>query len=118
MSKSYFQDVNQRLQTHLLEIRNLKEINKKLQDDNQELRDLCCFLDDDRQKHKKLSREWQRFGRQTSSVIKTEVANHQTKLHELALELNVMVSSHRAATSHSSSKITPFSLFENILCLV
>uniref|UniRef100_A0A3Q3JEX9 Coiled-coil domain containing 85C n=1 Tax=Monopterus albus TaxID=43700 RepID=A0A3Q3JEX9_MONAL len=46
-------DVNRSLQVHLHEIRSLKEINQKLQDDNQELRELCCFLDDDRQKGKK-----------------------------------------------------------------
>ncbi|XP_010282430.1 PREDICTED: coiled-coil domain-containing protein 85B, partial [Phaethon lepturus] len=59
-------DVNRRLQLHLHEIRGLKEVNQKLQDDNQELRELCCFLDDDRQKGKKLSREWQGFGRDTA----------------------------------------------------
>ena len=76
-------DVNRRMQVHLLEIRGLKEVNQRLQDDNQELRDLCCFLDDDRQKGRKLAREWQRFGRYTSSVMKSEVAVYQTKLKEL-----------------------------------
>ena len=46
----------------------------------QELRDLCCFLDDDRQKGRKLAREWQRFGRYTASVMRQEVSNYQTKL--------------------------------------
>lgn len=76
-------DVNRRLQVHLHEIRNLKEINQKLQDDNQELRELCCFLDDDRQKGKKLSREWQRFGRYTASAMWKEVGLYQQKLKEL-----------------------------------
>lgn len=76
-------DVNRRLQVHLHEIRNLKEVNQKLQDDNQELRELCCFLDDDRQKGKKLSREWQRFGRYTASVVWKEVGFYQQKLKEL-----------------------------------
>ncbi|XP_076872862.1 coiled-coil domain-containing protein 85C-B isoform X1 [Brachyhypopomus gauderio] len=76
-------DVNRRLQVHLHEIRNLKEINQKLQDDNQELRELCCFLDDDRQKGKKLSREWQRFGRYTASAVWKEVGAYQQKLMEL-----------------------------------
>ena len=56
-----------------MEIRGLKEVNQRLQDDNQELRDLCCFLDDDRQKSRKLAREWQRFGKYTASVMKSEV---------------------------------------------
>ncbi|KAJ8270019.1 hypothetical protein GJAV_G00109410 [Gymnothorax javanicus] len=76
-------DVNRRLQVHLLEIRGLKEVNQKLQDDNQELRELCCFLDDDRQRGKKLSREWQRFGRYTASALWKEVGVYQQKLKEL-----------------------------------
>ncbi|XP_009707983.1 PREDICTED: coiled-coil domain-containing protein 85C-like, partial [Cariama cristata] len=74
---------DRRLQLHLHEIRGLKEVNQKLQDDNQELRELCCFLDDDRQKGKKLSREWQRFGRHTASVMWKEVGMYQQKLKDL-----------------------------------
>ncbi|GFS16266.1 coiled-coil domain-containing protein 85C-like [Elysia marginata] len=66
-------DVNRRLQIFVLETRGLKENAHKLQEDNQELRDLCCFLDDDRQKGRKLAREWQRFGRYTASVMRSEV---------------------------------------------
>lgn len=65
------------------EINNLKEINQRLNDENQELRDLCCFLDDDRQKGRKLAREWQRFGRYTASVMRQEVAAYQVKLRHL-----------------------------------
>ncbi|KAH9519025.1 Coiled-coil domain-containing protein 85C [Bulinus truncatus] len=76
-------DVNRRFQIFVLELRGLKEVNQKLQDDNQELRDLCCFLDDDRQRGRKLAREWQRFGRYTASVMRSEVAVYQEKLREL-----------------------------------
>uniref|UniRef100_A0A023F1D7 Hipothetical protein n=2 Tax=Triatoma infestans TaxID=30076 RepID=A0A023F1D7_TRIIF len=65
------------------EMRGLKEANQRLSDDNQELRDLCCFLDDDRQKGRKLAREWQRFGRYTASVMRQEVSAYQNKLREL-----------------------------------
>lgn len=65
------------------EVRILKEANQRLADDNQELRDLCCFLDDDRQKGRKLAREWQRFGRYTASVMRQEVSAYQSKLREL-----------------------------------
>lgn len=65
------------------EINNLKEVNQRLNDENQELRDLCCFLDDDRQKGRKLAREWQRFGRYTASVMRQEVAAYQVKLRHL-----------------------------------
>ena len=76
-------DVNKKMQIFLLEIRGLKDINQNLQDDNQELRDLCCFLDDDRQRGRKLAREWQRFGRYTASVMRSEVSAYQEKLKEL-----------------------------------
>lgn len=67
----------------LNELRALKEANQRLNDDNQELRDLCCFLDDDRQKGRKLAREWQRFGRYTVSVMRQEVSAYQNKLRQL-----------------------------------
>ncbi|XP_043930545.1 coiled-coil domain-containing protein 85C isoform X3 [Protopterus annectens] len=79
-------DVNKRLQVHLHEIRGLKEVNQKLQDDNLELRELCCFLDDDRQKGKKLSREWQRFGRYTTTVMHKDVGMYYQKLKELEVK--------------------------------
>ena len=66
------------------EMRSMKELNARLSEDNQELRDLCCFLDDDRQKGRKLAREWQRFGRYTASVMRQEVSNYQSKLKDLA----------------------------------
>lgn len=44
---------------------------------------MACFLDDDRQKGRKLAREWQRFGRYTASVMRQEVHAYQTKLREL-----------------------------------
>lgn len=65
------------------ELRALKEANARLIDDNQELRDLCCFLDDDRQKGRKLAREWNRFGKYTASVMRSEVQAYQTKLRQL-----------------------------------
>lgn len=58
-------------------------MNQKLQEDNQELRDLCCFLDDDRQKGKRVSREWQRLGRYSASLMRKEVAIYLQKLKEL-----------------------------------
>ncbi|XP_050549152.1 coiled-coil domain-containing protein 85C isoform X2 [Daktulosphaira vitifoliae] len=67
----------------MIEINNLKDMNQRLNDENQELRDLCCFLDDDRQKGRKLAREWQRFGRYTASVMRQEVAAYQVKLRHL-----------------------------------
>lgn len=76
-------DQSRHIQGMMQEIRSLKEANQRLADDNQELRDLCCFLDDDRQKGRKLAREWQRFGRYTASVMRQEVSAYQSKLREL-----------------------------------
>lgn len=76
-------DQRRQIQALLNEIKALKEANRRLSDDNQELRDLCCFLDDDRQKGRKLAREWQRFGRYTASVMRQEVSAYQSKLREL-----------------------------------
>ncbi|KAK1798821.1 hypothetical protein P4O66_007103 [Electrophorus voltai] len=76
-------EVNRSLQQHLNEIRGLKDVNQKLQKDNRELRDLCCFLDDDRQKGKRVSREWQRLGRYSASIMRKEIALYLQKLTEL-----------------------------------
>lgn len=71
------------MHTQLAELRHLREAHQRLTDDNQELRDLFCFLDDDRQKGRKLAREWQRFGRYTASVMRQEVTAYQNKLRGL-----------------------------------
>nr|CAG4641719.1 EOG090X06T3 [Eurycercus lamellatus] len=73
------------------ELKGLKSTFQRLQEDNQELRDLCCFLDDDRQKGRKLAREWQRFGRYTASVMRQEVASYQTKLKQLEVRQQELV---------------------------
>ncbi|XP_033125818.1 uncharacterized protein LOC117123878 isoform X2 [Anneissia japonica] len=77
-------EINRRMQSNLTEIRDLREAKEKLDAENKELRDLCYFLDDGRQKERKLAREWQRFGRYTANVMRNEVAVYQNKLQELA----------------------------------
>ncbi|KAM6939853.1 coiled-coil domain containing 85A, like [Xenentodon cancila] len=84
-------EVNRSLQLHLNEIRGLKDINQKLQEDNRELRDLCCFLDDDRQKGKRVSREWQRLGRYSASIMRKEVTLYLQKLKELELRQDEVI---------------------------
>lgn len=66
-------DLNQQLSEALNQLKYLEEEKKRLQQDNQELRDLCCFLDDDRQRARKLAKEWQKFGRYTAKVMRQEV---------------------------------------------
>uniref|UniRef100_UPI00358F41B7 coiled-coil domain-containing protein 85B-like n=1 Tax=Myxine glutinosa TaxID=7769 RepID=UPI00358F41B7 len=76
-------EVNRTLQVHLQEIRALKEANLRLQGENHELRELCCFLDDDRQKSKKAATEWHRFGRHAVGMFGPEIAAQLERLREL-----------------------------------
>lgn len=80
-------------QSLLAELRSVKEANQRLNDDNQELRDLCCFLDDDRQKGRKLAREWQRFGRYTASVMRQEVSAYQVTMNLSSLDIEFGIKS-------------------------
>uniref|UniRef100_A0A3Q3FRF9 Coiled-coil domain containing 85B n=1 Tax=Kryptolebias marmoratus TaxID=37003 RepID=A0A3Q3FRF9_KRYMA len=56
---------------------------RSLQEENRELRELCCFLHEDRQKDRKVSREWQRFGCHTARVLWRDLLLLQQKLTEL-----------------------------------
>lgn len=47
---SMMRKCNERIDTHLREIQILEEHNKNLQTDLGEMRELCCYLDDDRKK--------------------------------------------------------------------
>ncbi|KAE9546855.1 hypothetical protein FO519_009933 [Halicephalobus sp. NKZ332] len=67
---------------HLNEIRMLKEEIKTLRTNNHQLQDMCCFLDEDRQKTRQLSKEWQKFGRYTSELMKQEITTYQQRLQE------------------------------------
>ena len=71
-------DLQSQLDECLQNITELQEQNNRLLQDNKELRDLCCFLDDDRQKGKRLAREWQKFGRYTAKVMRQEVCGTAT----------------------------------------
>ncbi|KAK2707863.1 coiled-coil domain-containing protein 85C-like isoform X1 [Artemia franciscana] len=84
-------EMQNRLASYANEIRIVRGQNQRLREDNQELRDLCCFLDDDRQKGRKLAREWQRFGRYTASVMRQEVSNYQSKLNLLEAKQHELV---------------------------
>ena len=68
-----FMELSNQLNELKLKMKQLQEENEKMKQDNQELRDLCCFLDDDRQRARKLAKEWQKFGRYTAKVMRQEV---------------------------------------------
>uniref|UniRef100_H2ZBQ8 Coiled-coil domain containing 85C n=1 Tax=Ciona savignyi TaxID=51511 RepID=H2ZBQ8_CIOSA len=83
-------DVNRKLQVHLLEVRGVREVNQKLMiekdsllKEKEELAGICCFLDDDRDKAKKVAREWQMFGRYATGVLQKELATCHQKIKEL-----------------------------------
>uniref|UniRef100_A0A0M3I7D4 Coiled-coil domain-containing protein 85C n=1 Tax=Ascaris lumbricoides TaxID=6252 RepID=A0A0M3I7D4_ASCLU len=93
-------DTNKRVEMHMREVKSLRDELKASKTSNEELRDLCCFLDDDRQKIRQLSREWQQFGRYTSDVMKQvqvhvdqtqEVRAYQKKLHELEEKQQLLI---------------------------
>ena len=85
-------DLESQLNDCLEKIAELKEQNDRLNQDNKELRDLCCFLDDDRQKGKRLAREWQKFGRYTAKVMKQEVLYNLTIIFTLYCILTIKAS--------------------------
>ena len=80
---SMMRKCNERIDTHLREIQILEEHNKNLQTDLGEMRELCCYLDDDRKKCRQVAKEWQRFGRYTVTVMRNEVLAYSEKLKNL-----------------------------------
>ncbi|KAK0412282.1 hypothetical protein QR680_006128 [Steinernema hermaphroditum] len=82
---------NRKTELHLNEIGLLKEEVRNLRKGNKELRDLCCFLDDDRQKSRKLAKEWQKFANYTSHLMKQEVHAYQGRLREMEDRHQMMV---------------------------
>lgn len=76
-------EFNRLMESHLEEVRNLKEANIHYEQEANDLRDLSVFLDDDRRKCRKLAKEWQRFGRHTVSVMRSEVMAYQEKVRSL-----------------------------------
>ncbi|CAJ0929642.1 unnamed protein product, partial [Mesorhabditis belari] len=73
-------DSNRRVEMHVNEIKMLKNEVKMLNAQNKELRELCCFLDEDRKKSKQLGKEWHKLGKYTSHLMRQEVATYQRRL--------------------------------------
>jgi coiled-coil domain-containing protein 85B len=79
-------EFNTRMKAHLEEVRLLKEVNARLQTELDDLRDLCCYLDDDRIKCRNLAKEWQSFGRYISSILHTKESCYQEEVNSLSLQ--------------------------------
>lgn len=65
--------VNGQLREHLLEVRELKAVNRRLQEENRQLGELCGFLDSDRRKAQRLAEEWQGLGRRAVRALAEDV---------------------------------------------
>ena len=79
-------EFNTRMKAHLEEVRLLKEVNARLQTELDDLRDLCCYLDDDRVKCRNLAKEWQNFGRYISSILRTKESCYQEEVNSLSVQ--------------------------------
>ena len=84
-------DFNTRMKVHLEEVRLLKEVNDGLQTDLEELRDLCCYLDDDRMKCRKLAKEWQNFGRYVSSILQSKESSYQEEVNTFNMKHETII---------------------------
>ena len=65
----------------------LEKAKQQLNDENEELRSLCCFLDESRQKSKQVAMEWQSFGRYTAAVLKNETDAFECKTNAVQEKL-------------------------------
>eukprot|EP00794_Sanderia_malayensis_P020454 gene20454-22470_t len=89
--KNMMRTYNERMEVYLHEIRVLQELNKGLHNDIVELRDLCCYLDDDRRTCRRVAKEWQKFGRYTVTVMRSEVLSYSEKLNKLEMKQTDLV---------------------------
>lgn len=67
----------------LSQLQSLKHENFQLSSDNNELKELCYYLDDERTKATGLARDWQSFGTHMSRVMRQQVATYAAKLSQL-----------------------------------
>ncbi|XP_022697254.1 coiled-coil domain-containing protein 85C-like isoform X3 [Varroa jacobsoni] len=79
-------DMARAVEQHRQEVVQLKE------SENEELRNMCCFLDDERERAHKLVTEWRRFGRYTASILSHELNSYHTKLNQLESRQNRILS--------------------------
>lgn len=75
--------MNRDMNHHLANIQQLRQQNNQLMSENNELRNLCGLLEDERSRCRTLAREWQQFGNHMSRVMSQEVNNYSNKLSQL-----------------------------------
>eukprot|EP00111_Clytia_hemisphaerica_P016195 TCONS_00047922-protein len=84
-------EFNKRMESHMEEIRSLKDSNIQYETELKDLQELSVFLDDDRKKCRKLAKEWQRFGRHTVAVMRAEMQGYQDKIKNLEIKQQKLV---------------------------
>jgi len=72
------------------EIHRLRESIRRLLTDNEELCDLCCFLDDDRERYRHDAVEWQKLHQQMATEITKKVFQFFFVVHGLYLCFRVV----------------------------
>ncbi len=83
ISQAQLRDLQADRGGQLTEVGKLERSNRQLCSENEELRSLCCFLDDQRQRSNQLAGEWQSFGKYTAEVLGNEVETFECKLQAL-----------------------------------
>ncbi|XP_074596062.1 coiled-coil domain-containing protein 85 [Brevipalpus obovatus] len=71
------------LNNHLSSLQQIKQENTRVLSENDELRNLCCSLQEERTRCRTIAREWQAFGTHISRVIGHEITNYSNKLAQL-----------------------------------
>lgn len=84
-------ELNRMIQMHVMEIRCLQDQNQKLLSENEELCDLCYYLDGSRQKEQRTIEEWQKFGRYTTNLMQNDVKMYHSKLGSLEGKVDVLM---------------------------
>lgn len=83
-SLTYQNSVLQRDINHqMANTQQLRQQNGQLAVENNELRNLCGLLEEERSRCRTLAREWQQFGNHMSRVMSQEVNNYSNKLSQL-----------------------------------
>ncbi|OQR78469.1 coiled-coil domain-containing protein 85C-like [Tropilaelaps mercedesae] len=107
-------DMARSVEQHRQEIVQLKERNAKVQSENEDLRNMCCFLDDERERAHKLVAEWRRFGRYTASILSHELNTYRHKLSQLESRQNQILRSESGSAKPDLLEATPSSTQDHV----
>ncbi|CAM9973171.1 unnamed protein product [Lampetra planeri] len=80
--------VDQEQQQQLSALRNE---NARFRKENEDLKEVCCFLDEERQRFRKAAREWHRFGRGWAGTLQVQLQETQHKLRQLDLRQEALL---------------------------